>query len=99
MQSNTSSQTNRIRRYAFSKQVNGLGICSYHLVYTDVILGGMDLLSKNNVIIDCNKKKMYLLGDVVSGKKHFLGGKRYRINHYFSLISRQPSTYGNDVKG
>lgn len=42
----------------------------YHLVVIDVILQ-MDWLSKNYVIIDCNKKKVYLVGDMACGKKLF----------------------------
>ena len=42
----------------------------YHLVGIDLILG-MDWLSKNHAIIDCNKKKVYLAGDMASGKKLF----------------------------
>ena len=41
----------------------------------DLILG-MDWLSKNHAIIDCNKKKVYLAGDLDSGKKFFFKGEQ-----------------------
>ena len=47
----------------------------YHLVGIDLILG-MDWLSKNHAIIDCNKKKVYLAGDIASGKKLFFKGEQ-----------------------
>lgn len=57
----------------------------YHLVGIDAILG-MNSLSKNHVIIDYNKKKLYLAGD--GGKKLFFREKEQGINQYVSLISR-----------
>ena len=51
----------------------------YHLVGIDLILG-MDWLSKNHAIIDCNKKKVYLAGDIASGKKLFFRGEQSK-NH------------------
>ena len=61
----------------------------YHLVWIDLILG-MAWLSKNHVIIDCNKKKVYLAGDMASGKKPFFKGEQAE-NHPF-LISYVKAT-------
>ena len=47
----------------------------YHLVGIDIILG-MDWLSKNHAIINCNKKKVSLAGDMASGKKLFFKGEQ-----------------------
>ena len=61
----------------------------YHLVGIDLILG-MDWLSKNHAIIDCNKKKVYLAGDMVSGKKLFFKGEQ--LENHPLLISYVKAT-------
>lgn len=42
----------------------------YHMVGIDILLG-MEWLSKNHAILDCDKKKVYLARDLVSGQKLF----------------------------
>lgn len=55
----------------------------YRLVMINVILG-IDQLSKNHVIIDCNRKKVYSAQGLMSGKQlQFMGEK---AEHHNPLI-------------